>query len=249
MNHGRTVHERVATLASVPLQPLLRPLPSHHGLSQCLRYSDRSTSTKEPTPCYQNEINLRGGRGDNCRLASRPQHRRTRRERRGPSAHRRRSHQPEQRLGGSRAAHSRTVHGERKADARMSPPQGQPPGAQQPHITAALAHSVELLPSTQMDRVRLPGAAPNERGRGPRMGRGCGRSRDTQRGATRLTPTQAGGGHQRGSSTPAVPPGLAAVAHRDRAPGSHPGEGGSGPSRGSTSTTKRGGAAACSPVS
>ena len=261
MKHGRTVHERVATLTHIPLQPHPWPLSSHHGLSQRLRYSDRSTSTREPTPCYQN-INRQGGRGGSHIAAARPhtdapaargRARRPGSEQSPSSDQGTGSSKPQPETaprGPLRAAHIRTVHGERETDhANVSPEGVSSPELSSHTSTAAVVHAVELLPSKQTKRVRVPPAAPNERGRGPRMGRSCGRSRDTRRGASRLTPTQAKVATSGATPPWAVPPGLAAVAHLGRAPGSHPGEEGCGPSRRSTSTTKRGGAAACSPVS
>lgn len=255
------MHESVATLAHVPLRSHLRPLSSHHGLSQRLRYSDRSTSTKEPTPCYQN-VNRQGGRGGSRIVAARPHtdapaaRGRARRPgceqsptpARGPAAA---SHNPRLRLGGrTGSTYPDSAWGAERPTSRTSPPKGSAARS-----SAATHHSgVSSCGRASAFHADGPGSTPgrrsNERGRGPRMGRSCDRSRDTQRGATSLTPTQAGvatSGQLYRLSRPVST--HAAVAHLDRAPGSHPGEEGSGPSCRSTSTTKRGGAAACSPVS
>ena len=171
MKHGRTVHERAPRLIHVPLQSHQRSLPAQHGLSQRLRYSDRRTSTKEPTPC-QRIINLRGGRGSS-RIAAARSHidapaargraRRPGSEQsppsaRGPAAA---SDNPRLRLGGrSGSTYPDSAWGARDRPRERLPHRGQPPGAQQPH-EAAVAQQVELLPSKQRKWVRVPPAAPN----------------------------------------------------------------------------------------
>ena len=199
---GRTVHERASMLAHVPLRSHLRSLSSHHGLSQRLRYSDRRTSTKEPTPCYRN-INVRGGRGSSRIAAARPhtdapaargRARRPGSEQspspaRGPAAA---SHNPRLRLGGRPGStYPDSAWGARDRPRERLPHRGQPPGAQQPH-EAAVAQQVELLPSKQRKWVRVPPAAPNRTWpralHGPQMRP----QMRTQQGETRPAPDRQG---------------------------------------------------------
>ena len=164
---GRTVHERASMLAQRPasVTSAVAVIPS-----QRLRYSDRRTSTKEPTPCYRN-INVQGGRGSSRIAAARPhtdapaargRARRPGSEQspspaRGPAAA---SDNPRLRLGGrSGSTYPDSAWGARDRPRERLPHRGQPPGAQQPH-EAAVAQQVELLPSKQRKWVRVLPAAP-----------------------------------------------------------------------------------------